>query len=414
MNVWLRNLAIFAACTWILALTQPAQAAGSRKFCMNWTYQYNDQGLGEDYLLHQHGNYGATDAAYFKSEVRKGTSVIWSGYLDSNGCTPSLTGASGTFYVYLYTEANRSDGARFLVLDNSTNQSLLVYGWGVTLNAVSSGTIIHNKDMGFIGSSMVNVSAIVARFLSTVGGITGDQVYRIMTLENCPSVPGSACFSPNTDAVYLGSDGNGDKANRKFLVAHEMGHNLQYRLFGLSGTNYSLVTAYALCTCDHVPDSNLRAHCLQSKEYSHSAQSEGYAHFYAALAFNNTTQSNATFNYYKHFKEPGLPVTSPPNAWDVYGGDAPYRWKDNHCPSSGTHGTELDWMTLYYELVNKGSSRYSFSDLKTLYTEVCDGNCNSQDSFSWSKVLNAAISVWGVTSGKADYLADLGAKHGVD
>ncbi len=47
-----------------------------------------------------------------------------------------------------------------------------------------------------------------------------------------------------------------------------------------------------------------QAHCLQSREFYGDGLTEGFAHFYAANIFNDTSQTDCKFVYYKEFREP--------------------------------------------------------------------------------------------------------------
>src|SRR5690606_31828178 len=143
-------------------------------------------------------------------------------------------------------------------------------------------------------------------------------------------------------------------AGWKYVFAHELGHAVQYQLFGLLDFDYAAnaATGIAQCLCDHVDVTHYPAnqlHCMQSRERQDSAQNEGFAHFIALDAMNNDSQSDARFLYYKEFmgKTPSAWVVLPPPATL----DATFtaKWMATECPEAapGVSGIEFDWMAFY-------------------------------------------------------------------
>jgi hypothetical protein len=100
MNGHMRRVLLCAIVALSGLAAKPAEAT-TRKFCAKWGYSFEDQGLGEDYLLHSKEymgvHYGEIIARRAVAVVYRNGTNIWSGNLDSAGCTASVTGTSGTF-----------------------------------------------------------------------------------------------------------------------------------------------------------------------------------------------------------------------------------------------------------------------------------------------------------------------------
>jgi hypothetical protein len=186
-----------------------------------------------------------------------------------------------------------------------------------------------------------------------------------------------------------------------------MGHNVQHVSMGLLSWDYSHEVEYEYCRC--INDEN---HCLQSREYISAAQLEGWAHFYAADLFNSGAQSNSWFAYYKQFNFFGFPLY-PPVHVDAYGNP---QWIRNHCNAIDT-GSELDWLTFYWWINNKGTYKYNYTDMKNVYRQACTGgtgNCNPSQNVHWNNLQSAVNTLFIEGSNKAIFWADTGDAKGVN
>src|SRR5262249_46403323 len=110
--------------------------------------------------------------------------------------------------------------------------------------------------------------------------------------------PTDSCFSGD---VFIGPGAAPAPAQSmaKFLVAHEHGHFAQGNRFSIFNFSYdAVVDSLGACRCDHVVSAN-QLHCMQSLEQYAAAFIEGYAHFYASKLYNNRTETDCEFGYYK-------------------------------------------------------------------------------------------------------------------
>lgn len=130
---------------------------------------------------------------------------------------------------------------------------------------------------------------------------------------------------------------------------HELGHQLAYRKNGDNGPSKSYDAAWNNCFTD-----NEQKHEAVSKEYQSAAASEGFAHYYAAVSFNDTAQSDCGFAYYKS-TDWNLDDNLDPQWVSCEGG--PMTGVDGHdylgdwCTGTLTNrATEWDWLRFLWDL----------------------------------------------------------------
>lgn len=121
-----------------------------------------------------------------------------------------------------------------------------------------------------------------------------------------------------TGWIHAETDGRGEiesnvqnvweRYSRKFLVGHEIGHAVEMiwsrrkmgvadsgALFGADGYNLDDSDHPAGCT----PATAVVSHGLTTVEHVSAAANEGFAHFFAADVYNDHTEDDGKFNYYK-------------------------------------------------------------------------------------------------------------------
>ncbi|HMI93763.1 MAG TPA: hypothetical protein VK509_20455, partial [Polyangiales bacterium] len=288
---------------------------------------------------------------------------------------------------------------------------------------------VHTLNMSVGVNDPVAAGAAIATQLldlSDIGGLVAEQ-YRIYAEEQCP--PGlEVCGEPNVGTsactrklansgpeVFLGPDNSGNsRAFSKYVVGHELGHAMAFSAFGFLGGSYceAVPTDQLLCRCDFVTVSN-KLHCLNSREEVAPAQTEGFAHFYAANLMNRRTENSCVFTYYKELVHP-VGVLPPPVPVQCNTMPA---WRDAFCPKNDT-GTEVDWLAFYWRLTSDGgvasSRRFSLADFESLYEEACgDILCNG-DVPKFSDLVAAARRRFVTNPAKIAFFIEAGAAAGVD
>ena len=177
---------------------------------------------------------------------------------------------------------------------------------------------------------------------------------------NSASLATDSCASDNTLFVGPATAGLLPQSQSKFIVAHEFGHVLQFVAAGnAGGEGYPIINGLPdECECRHVTVAN-QLHCLQSLERPGDVRKEGFAQFIAARTFNDVTDPNPTFVYYKEFLVPVCPPGAtckpfngafsqfPPVAVSA---SKPALWRNRNCAGTPNLATEFDWLNFYWNV----------------------------------------------------------------
>ncbi|MCC6213812.1 MAG: hypothetical protein IT376_03015 [Polyangiaceae bacterium] len=383
------------------------------KLCTRWRVQYADTGQGED--VWTSAGWQSVQAPFALASVftQGGGTLKWLGNLDASGCTPALTLPAGTYELRQSTGSTTLSGRAFNVYQ--------VTGGTPALTVVTTSFYWANTTTSTIqmypayNNQAVQAAPIVGRLL-LVNAFTDLGVnagtYTLRMNQECPSVPGNGCVSGGV--VYVPAA----QASWKNIIAHEIGHQIQGAAMGAPYYDYSQDATEAYCRCDHVTSAN-QLHCLQSREQTGAAQIEGWAHFVAARLFNNKSESNCTYVYYKEFLESGdeFPAILPPplgrSCWN------PIRWMESYCVANN-RGVEWDWLNFYWKVNSTGgTATISVSQLYDIYRRACGtypASCNSSNTVNWTQALAGAYVHFGSNQYNASYLHFLnrGMDHGVD
>jgi hypothetical protein len=370
------------------AIPRQALAAGTYKFCLGWNYTFIDEGLGEDKLLHwaSSGTYGGKVAAYAYSVLYRDGVQLWSGLLDSGGCTPMVTASAGTYEVYTTTDIEPPGGPKILITPTSTHEWRW-YWAGFGYMPARTDQTGYNAYFG-PGDALINVAAAALELLARPdNGLVSGQEYWVSAESTTPTATGGA-VSLGWNMQFSQWD-----AFFKSVILHEMGLLIQYKAFGIQAHDYEASLNPApppVCACGSVYDPADRKHCIQSLEETGAAQIEGFGHFVAAATLNSVTQNPGWFPYYKNYWAPQGYVVEPPIAFAT----VPWHWMRDRCPASNG-GVELDWMAFLYGLTrNASASKYSFNDIAATYRRTCTGsnttNCSTSNATPWAGLVNSA------------------------
>jgi hypothetical protein len=396
------------------------QKASSLSICPFWRYMFRDQGNGEDFLRHNTGQtFG--DFAAKRTLIRINNAVTL--FTSSGGCTSPISLAPGTYTVSMFPSMTRENRS-ISVFPTSARQAR-AYTSTIVVQADRNHTLIMNKGLNDPVAAAAAISTHLLD-LSDIGGLAAQQ-YRIYAEEQCPpSLPTcgeplvgtSACTQllPNSGPeVFLGPDNSGGwRAFSKFVVAHELGHAMAFVAIGFLGGDYCEVVPEdeLLCRCDFVTVSN-KLHCLNSREKIAPAQTEAFAHFYAANMMNRRTENSCVFTYYKEMITP-FTIAQPPFPVQC---NIMSQWRDNFCAKNDT-GVGIDWLPFYWRLTSDSGAasarRFALADFVNLYREACgNARCVGQQP-KFADLVAAARREFGTNHAKTLFLIEAGAAAGID
>lgn len=389
--------------------------AATLTVCPKWVYDFVDSGLGEDGLLNNAGlgSYGEQPAAYVWGRITKDGSTLTQGYLNSSGCFAPVTKLAGTYTVTISTITVRPDGA-YLDVHRYDGGGIEYPTTSLFLSAGGGANITRSVLLGSTGDTVSNTMAVVAQFfLESHIGIVSTYNAVITTDSNHPT----SVNPSNLKSIRLGHSPDGSKhALWKFSTAHEIGHTIQFTLFGKLNHTYENFSTVPVCDCGHIADTNEQGHCLQSREQGAAAQQEGWGQFIALDAMNDDAQTDGVFNYYKEFFWPatGYPASGeelPPIKID---GRKKYKWLKAYCPTTNYRGTELDWMGFYYAVHSTSVNNFSFTQLRDTYLNACTGGTCANKKPTWATLQAAAVALYGGGSSKALHWINRGIEYGVN
>jgi hypothetical protein len=399
------NTAVFL----MIATSASQSLAATYKMCARWGYVFDDQNLGEDYLKYT-GSYGQRTASYTWGELEKDGQTLWSGYMDSSGCTGGVPTNPGTYTLWVTSAIRATTGAVIWIFPTEAEE----WKWYASTQTISgSGDRTIYATMGIDPTS--SVAAIAAEMAAQQDGrFVAGNTYTVYSelFQYIGAYSGGI--------VKLGYDEYTDNwiGYLKTVVAHELGHAIQDKAVGTWFSTYSENSDIELCQCDHLDYPALQLHCLQSRENIGAAQGEGFGSFIAADLFNRGSDSDAVFAYYKEVRwDNGGPDQYPPVPVSVYNSSSRWHWMEAKGCGKANSGVELDWMDFFYQINNKTSSGYSYSivDIMRAFYDACGGRkCNGNDRVYWSTLQSAVNARFGSSSAKAQYWAQAGNWNGVN
>jgi len=400
------------------------------QICATYNVSFTDAHFGEDYLAD--GRYIFTlggGSIWIPSAIPARFAQIWvrpqgmlsGGYtvqLDGNGCT-SMRLRSGawdatvsthlsngsTTYEVLKTWQKQVDQS---CTDTTVGGALMCEGndYFMSTFSVPTGVTSYSASLASGGATPAfRVAAVAGQLLSMSDSGLKPELYKVYSNSGCPSVAGAtwaeACAAGGV-AYYGLSIGvnHKDTTTEKFVIAHEMGHQLEYHALG---SNFAInypgswpPSVPEVCTCDFVVSAN-KLHCLQSQHDFSTAHTEGFAHFVSQRTFNRTDQSDCMFVYYKEVLTQRVVITqtgpivlnnvhSPPYPVDCA---SPPKRLETYCPAAGD-GTEWDILE-FLRAANSGTDALTMGEIIGVYSVA-----HSQVfGLTWPALQAAALSYFG-------------------
>ncbi|MEZ4321878.1 MAG: hypothetical protein R3F61_30665 [Myxococcota bacterium] len=264
-----------------LVLTGSAYAAKgdvTRTVCVKFQTDYIDEGVGD---------YWATNAdrpgrGMWTQVIRESDGVaVFADYVaETNGCASVNVNQFQTYTIRVTSKAF-VNGVEIWGRTTPTSSTFLAWsstGWspGVTTQPVEISI-----PFGQISGNMAVATWMMKR---SNFGLDQATTNRISIYANDPT-PGRGSCCGFLDNVVVSWP-------RRYLIAHEIGHHIWYRLAGNVADNFDLDAPVDGCNADEIND--FGKHPFQ-KEYQSTAAREGWAHFVAAWAWNKSTQSDCDY-----------------------------------------------------------------------------------------------------------------------
>jgi hypothetical protein len=345
---------IRAAVLAVAAVASPSSLAATINICVNVNTEFSDNSDNRDPLTDGTQDDFLEDG--FNSARGALISVTWvgipifvghlgDGLSGTSGCTGQVVNIPAyPITIYVKVSADGDVNGHTFEVQNDANGN--VHDWTVS-RTLSSQPANNTLTINYspTGSDTRAFAAYVASALALYrhnGGLTGGNFrVRVDALKNRTWGPGYGFDA----TVFLTERG----AQRKYVVAHEMGHGiLAYRIGdGKAFGNCDLVSED--CPTNDPDD----IHSLTGREYQSCAFSEAFAHFYAVDAFNSHSSNEANFHYYKNEQGLGSPDIDVEHgsADNSTNGDYPDRFMEENCGTNWAgRGVELDWLRLLWDM----------------------------------------------------------------
>lgn len=371
--------------------------------CATWRVQFVDSGFGED--VYPTSYWQDVPAAFANVWVQQNSTGSWvfNGKLSASGCVTVPLSSLTTYTWYQgSTEMGWSGGPimdNYLILNGVRNIKWVTMAFTTgpansTLNLKPS----YNDDV--VQVNAVTAATLLREYYTDNGMLNGTRYVTEVRAPECGNELSPACPYTSGGVVKVGVNKQQGTlmTTWKFMIAHELGHAVQYAGMGYHESNYDWAGAPQLCRCSHVDALFGNSHCIQSRGSIGGGQVEGFAQAYAARVFNEDSQANATFVYYKPFftpyNNPNYKM-NPPMSFSAFSNN---RFMSNYC-GAANKGVELDWMQFYYQLtaqatLNKTEMSYLFSIYKLACTNNVNTKCNGQ-TVTWEKLRATAQTYWG-------------------
>ena len=382
------------------------------------------------------------DASYAEFSVTKVTcsgllcffQTVKSGLLGPTGCA-KLDLAPGTYTLKLNTRMQHGVGGNVYPVEyypqNDPNANTGYVTLSKSFTAPLVGSPLPPPMVTMPLHPAANAAAAISRMLRSGAAVGQSSGFTTHAGLGCAAQPGI----PPTDACAGGSVKTGPYTNPdnsagdlrwKFILAHEAGHVVQSKAMGTPNNPYCFTAnnqvtsnceepnladppiAPASCACDHVSGSN-GLHCLQSMEWSPTAQVEGFAQFFSARVWSDA-DANCWFSYYKQFREDDDVVVQPPYEVSC---SSFVNWRDNHCFDDEA-GVEYDWLQFLWNAHAVGSSKLSVTEIFDVYKGACTGAWCGGENVMWGSLAASAAAKFGNGSAKHLKWIDAGDSAGVD
>lgn len=369
--------------------TLSSAVADPVEFCFEWDLNIGSDGIYGDYLI-DNSEYVQGERVRFY--VQKKISLLnWQTVYDdrtaSSGCEILYSLEDGAWYrvvVIANALARGSNQIRAYAPDpmdpaaiGDIHAQMVTPVWGFQLDISQDYDFIYD----YVDPSKTsNVMAVATHsFERHYADIADEDLKFLARAED----GGSGGYDKDEQLIrlYVGA------RDRKFVIAHEIGHFVNYITNANEGINSDSGYYDSNCPSDG-------PHAYDSLEHQGCAAKEGFANFYATAVFNDPTQADCSYmgyvcSDYTHQMLACHPMWLP---WDF-----------------AALGVEGDWNEFYWEL-HSGAQEWTVLEIAELFHHVDTsdwdggGHANVIESLS-----DAAHTLYGSTMGNYfDDQSDLG------
>ncbi|HVK84607.1 MAG TPA: hypothetical protein VM513_10900 [Kofleriaceae bacterium] len=297
--------------------------------CFRWPVTLVDAGFGEDYGTDPTSPWIARGG---RVSIVQNAKTVFDGYLDANGCTGAFKATSSVnFSIFGYSRARVANNE--IIARNAEGKQVSFVIWDADPGM--------NQHPVYVFPEVAPVTTMLAVGAYTMQKFHGGMTGKTLPIEHrCNPAPGGCCDCAQDGGIWISDFG----ADKKFLIAHEMGH----RILSLYAGGYDNDVDYDLDPNDNITTCDTSSsHALWSMEYDSGAAMEGWAHFLAAATFNDRAGDNpgAMFRYWSSTNTIDVEQSSP---------GFPSNYLDTVCSqvvaaNTVKVGVELDWLRHYWD-----------------------------------------------------------------
>lgn len=433
----------------VLAAPELASACNPRTICVQWTPTITDNDVGENYLLEDRFPARGTRVMLMRPVPEPPLHT----FLDQEGCLTFDSQFAYGHKLVVYGDAwvgNPPINLRVARQEAMDGEYTTDFLWVVDVTEIAPNAVV---DVTFewqetdpVVPIMAVATEVLHRFheLNILPPPTAPLVILFLDWSGGASYYGTFPELSDSEVIHLGPD----SYQEKYVIAHEMGHWLQWEWKAhLGGGGYSygnnghpktpdppcefqINSVYNFSTNEEI-STNAATHGIRSAEWSRASLKEGFAHFIAAIAFNDSANADTDgiFRYYKDIKND--------QEWNQYnnflaansrvslfGGDdtalgGENRWTDNMCPGDWAEegvSSEIDWLRFFWHFLTRTgtATRPTPREILEFLAWVVDENYTTSETDVWCPLrLALSQSPWDVFTDRFDQAnTDMGVYNG--
>lgn len=364
-----------------LAILTPANAhAHDWKFCLAWSMQQSDGDAGEDHH--------ATTTTMKARGVYVGiTHPNWilpfAGYADEDdGCFEFTANETSNFTVHMFAETKLGATSNITIQAFENYGDSTVPSWVMPVSPNKNGGTVQVFNSPGDLSNLIAWSTFVVYWIDhltspRLAGTRSLVVYH----DECRFSAGSCQISTDVFIDDGTTPNSSEGSDKKFLIAHEVGHWLEEMWTGWDFVDDEYGYAPPTNSPPECKYSGVGDHALRSQEWGSAAFSEGFAHFLSTLAFNDHDETAGFFRYYKDLSALAVYQDLEDDDWIVAvenPGSVTGGWMAEACDNEVGTAVELDWLRHYWDFrTNTGA--------KPTHWQVFEQIRHGRDAWAWAE-----------------------------